>query len=115
MIYTGMLPHIMCRALSKHGAYQAGKISTLLKEGARWQEKQTDKLDGKFGKHGRDGKKNVAENPDKWISSTVRNFNPSTGLKIKVFSWEPNCAFISFIKVLCTSNSTSLGRYLKEP
>ena len=31
-----------------------------------------------------------------------------TGLEIKIFSREPNCIFISFIKVFCMSN-TYLG------
>ena len=31
-----------------------------------------------------------------------------SGLEIKTFFNEPNCIFISFIKVLCISNSTSV-------
>ena len=36
-----------------------------------------------------------------------------SGLEIKIFSREPNCIFISFIKILCISNSTYLGSLQK--
>ena len=49
-----------------------------------------------------------------------REIQYDTGLEIKIFSREPNCIFISFIKVFCMSNSTYLGfwapcRNLREP
>ena len=36
-----------------------------------------------------------------------------TGLEIKIFAKEPNCIFISFIKVLYISQSSSLGSLQK--
>ena len=33
----------------------------------------------------------------------------NAGLEIKIFSREPNCIFISFLKVFCMSNNTYLG------
>ena len=37
----------------------------------------------------------------------------TTGLEIKFFSREPNCIFKSYLKVLCTEISTSLGSLQK--
>ena len=41
--------------------------------------------------------------------SKSKKKNSIPGLEIKIFSREPNCIFISFMKVFCMSNSTYLG------
>ena len=42
-----------------------------------------------------------------------QEFSYIAGLEIKIFSREPNCIFMSFIKVVCMSNSTYLGSLQK--